>query len=120
MSKHVLIVDDSKVSRMMIRAFMSEKRPDWTFDEASTGDEAVQKCHESQYDLITMDVNMPGISGLEAADRIRVVLPKAFITILTANIQQSVQSRASMLGVSFVQKPINADCIDRILSLAGA
>ncbi len=57
----LLIVDDSKVSRMMIRNKVSQLQPEWQIQEAGTGDEAVAMVRNQAPDFITMDVNMPAI-----------------------------------------------------------
>lgn len=101
----ILIVDDSSVSRMMIRGRIAGLQPDWIVTEAANGDEAIAMVASEQPDYLTMDVNMPGMSGFEAVERIRAVNQKVKIVILTANIQASSRERAEQLGVFFVQKP---------------
>ncbi len=61
--KTILIVDDSRVSRMMIRAMILEKHKDWILEEAASGEEALEKIRTFVPDLISMDVNMPGMGG---------------------------------------------------------
>lgn len=105
MKSKILIVDDSSVSRMMIRGRVSGLQPDWEVIEAANGDDAIALVASEQPDFLTMDVNMPGISGFEAVERIRQVNQTVKIVILTANIQASSRERAERLGVHFVQKP---------------
>ncbi|HPP48297.1 MAG TPA: response regulator, partial [Accumulibacter sp.] len=62
-----LIVDDSRMSRMMIAKYVSQLRPAWSLLEASSGEEALAMIAVSCPDLISMDVNMPGMNGLQAA-----------------------------------------------------
>ncbi len=66
-------------------------------------------------DFITMDVNMPGISGFDAVVRIHEVSPKTRIAMLTANIQESSRERAVVLNVTFVQKPVTEPAIRQAL-----
>ncbi len=106
MPTKLLIVDDSRVSRMMIRARATALRPDWELSEAASGDEALVQVGQSAPDCITMDVNMPGLSGFDAAEKILTIAPQVRIVMLTANIQESSRARADALGVKFVQKPI--------------
>jgi CheY-like chemotaxis protein len=101
----LLIVDDSSVSRMMIRGRVSGLKPDWEVIEAANGDEALAMVAAQHPDYITMDVNMPGMSGFEAVEKIREIDQKARMVILTANIQVSSRERAEQLAVHFVQKP---------------
>ncbi|OQW87686.1 MAG: response regulator [Rhodoferax ferrireducens] len=111
MSRTLLIVDDSKVSRMMIRAKVAQLQPDWTILEADNGDEAVALVRASAPDFITMDVNMPGINGFEAVEQIRAFNTSARIAMLTANIQEASRDRAAQLQVTFVKKPATEPAI---------
>ena len=85
----LLIVDDSSVSRMMIKGRVVGLQPDWQIVEASTGAAAIEMVTADYPDFISMDVNMPGMSGFEAIERIRLINSKAKIVVLTANIQES-------------------------------
>ena len=107
----LLIVDDSRMSRMLIRAIITDTRPNWRIIEASTGDESIKLVEEHSPNFVSMDVNMPGISGLEAAGRIRIRHPEIKIVLCTANIQESTREAASKVGIHFVPKPITAATI---------
>jgi CheY-like chemotaxis protein len=104
----LLIVDDSRMSRMLIRAIIVDTRPNWRIIEATSGDEAIKLADENLPDFVSMDVNMPGISGLEAAGRIRIRHPDTRIVMCTANIQESTREAAKRAGLEFVAKPITA------------
>ncbi len=106
MAHKLLIVDDSKVSRMMIKAKVAQAQPDWLILEAGSGDEALTLARAQTPDFITMDVNMPGINGFEAVARIRAFNPFVRIAMLTANIQESSCAQAAALKVTFVKKPV--------------
>lgn len=112
----LLIVDDSRISRMLIRAIVTDSRPNWRIIEAGSGDEALKLVSEESPDFISMDVNMPGISGLEAAGHIRLRLPDARIALCTANIQESTRDAAARAGLHFVAKPITAQAIGEAIS----
>jgi CheY-like chemotaxis protein len=111
----LLIVDDSRVSRMMIRARVQALQPDWVLDEAASGDEALLVAARSTPDYVTMDVNMPGLNGFETAERLQQQAPKARIVILTANVQESSRTRAASIGLEFVPKPITDLCLKQVL-----
>lgn len=115
MKRKLLIVDDSNVSRLMIRGRFAALRPDWELMEAASGDEAVAKVSADQPDFITMDVNMPGISGFEAAELIQRSHPQVRIAILTANIQSASRDKAQQLRVKFVQKPATQAAIQQAI-----
>ncbi|MDB5894645.1 MAG: response regulator [Rhodoferax sp.] len=106
-SKTLLIVDDSRVSRMMIRGLVATRRPEWVIIEAASGDEALRTVGLQAVDYCTMDINMPGLPGTEAAEQIRQSHPAMRLALFSANIQESQKARASQMGVKFVAKPVN-------------
>lgn len=117
----VLIVDDSRVSRMMIKARMLAACPDWTYLEAASGDEALTMVAAGAPDYLTMDMNMPGLSGFDAAERVSALAPTVRMVMLTANIQESSRVRAEAMGLGFVQKPITDASIKQVIDfLTGA
>lgn len=121
MTHSVLIVDDSRVSRMMIKARMLAVRPDWTYLEAASGDEALTMVAAGAPDYLTMDMNMPGLTGFEAAEQISTMAPTVRMVMLTANIQESSRLRAEAMGLGFVQKPITDASIKQVIDFfAGA
>jgi PAS domain S-box-containing protein len=66
---HILVVDDVAVNRLIVRAMLEPLG--YTFEEAASGHEAVQAAIQRRFDLILMDLQMPGMGGLEAARTIR-------------------------------------------------
>ncbi|WP_437890616.1 response regulator [Phytobacter sp. V91] len=106
MPKHILIVDDSRLSRMISRQYVLRQHKDWDIAEAATGEQAIEMAAEKQPYLILLDVNMPGMGGLAAAAILRDAHPQTHIVLLTANVQTSVQVQAEQLGIGFLSKPI--------------
>jgi CheY-like chemotaxis protein len=113
----VLVVDDSRVSRMMARQFILSAKPGWSVEEAGSGEEALDKVKTVCPMLILIDVNMPGIGGLAAAEQLRGLCPQAHISLVTANVQNATRNRAGELGIGFMEKPITEA---RIHALIGA
>jgi two-component system chemotaxis response regulator CheY len=116
--KSVLIVDDSALSRMMIRGFIEKKYPECVVYEAPTGDVAIEVAAVQAPQLITLDVNMPGMDSFEAASQLHKLCPSARMAVITANIQQSVRKKLQGLGILFlaiVEKPVTEGGIQRIL-----
>ena len=116
-TKTVLVVDDSRVSRLMARQFILSRKPDWLVEEAASGEEAIEKVATLRPVLILLDVNMPGMGGLAAAELLRSMCPGAHISLVTANVQNATRNRAAEIGVGFMQKPITET---RIHALIGA
>ncbi|WP_229418747.1 response regulator [Pseudoduganella flava] len=116
----VMIVDDSRVSRLVARQYILGLHADWTVVEAANGEEALAKAPEARPQLVLMDVNMPGMGGLACAEQLRKLLPDAHISLLTANVQDATRARAGEIGVGFMEKPITEERIARLVApLAG-
>jgi CheY-like chemotaxis protein len=115
-AKTVLIVDDSRVSRLMARQYITGLHPDWIVEEAGTGEEALLKSRDVHPHLVLMDVNMPGMGGIAAAEQLRRENPALPISLLTANVQTATREAAEAIGVGFVEKPITEARIARLLS----
>ena len=79
----VYLVDDHELVRTGIRHILEDVRGFQVVGEAVSGEQAVQWCRENQPDVILMDMNMPGIGGLEATKKIIRYNPDAKIIVLT-------------------------------------
>jgi two-component system chemotaxis response regulator CheY len=112
----LLIVDDARTSRMIIKGIVANLRPTWRIVEAASGDEALQRIGEEVPAYVSMDVNMPGMTGLEAAGRIRLRHPEVNIVLCTANVQESVRNAAEKAGIHFVAKPINENTVTAMIA----
>lgn len=107
----LLIVDDSKLARLMIKGFANENNTGIEILEAANGNEALDIVSNKKINHITVDYNMPGMDGLELIQKLRTSQPNANICLLTANVQDSIQSRTKELDINFIAKPINEEKI---------
>lgn len=119
-TKTILVVDDSRVARMMVKYHVQNRYPDWSVEEASSGEEAIEKAKAVSPSLMILDVNMEGMGGIAAAEELRRAHPDARITILTANIQDATRNKALAIGVGFMTKPVSAEGIYRMIEEFGA
>ena len=104
MARSVLVVDDAAFMRMMIRDILS--REGYVIYEAVNGRDAVEKYMEVHPDLVTMDITMPGMSGLEALQSIREQDPGARVLMVSAMGQQKMIVEALEYGaMDFLVKP---------------
>lgn len=79
----VLIADDHPVFRYGLRALLSAEPTTEVVGEATTGEETIELATSLMPDVILMDLNMPGINGIEATQRILAVLPTIAVLVLT-------------------------------------
>ena len=114
-AKILLIVDDSRVSRMMIRTLVLAQQPQWIIIEAASGNEALEIVDRDTPNYCTMDINMPGLIGTDAAEQILAKYPGIRIAIFSANIQEAQQVRAAALGVHFIAKPVTKKTVAQAL-----
>jgi CheY-like chemotaxis protein len=105
----VLIVDDSRMSRSILRNVL-EKAGYSVIQEASNGEEAVAAYKECHPDLVTLDITMPKMDGLEALTRILDFDDDAKAIMITAAGQQDKLIKALKVGAKrFISKPFNED-----------
>lgn len=115
MSKSFLIVDDSRVSRMFIRQFVTKLMPDWHVAEAGNSDEALSLIELQSYDIVSVDFNMPGINGLDLSKMLQEKMPYSFIALVTANIQKSTEQATQQLKINYYKKPVSEEMIQRLI-----
>jgi DNA-binding NarL/FixJ family response regulator len=105
----ILVVDDHEAIRLGIRAMLALD-PRWQIcGEASDGNEAVQKAAKLLPDLVILDVNLPGKSGLAAAQEIRRVAPRARILIFSMHDSPTLKAEFRRVGAqAFMLKSASA------------
>ena len=105
MAKKVLIVDDSALVRKQLTEIISTL--DFDIQTAKNGQEAVDKATQTQYDVITMDINMPVMDGIEAVRQIMAQQPTAILMISSLTTEDAgITMDALDLGaVDYIAKP---------------
>ncbi len=105
MSKTILIVDDAAFMRMMIKDILT-KNGYQVLGEAQTGKEAVEMYKKLKPDLVTMDITMPEMNGIDAVKAIKQIDPQARIIMCSAMGQQAMVIDAIQAGArDFIVKP---------------
>jgi YesN/AraC family two-component response regulator len=99
MSK-VLIIEDSKMYRQILRETLQFRFPKIEILEAGDGAEALAKLSDSPPDLIFMDIKLPGETGLELTKKIKMQNPSSTIIILTSYDLPEYREAASQYKVS--------------------
>ena len=100
----VLVVDDESALRKALRTSLTASGFD--VEEARSGEEALGSVQQHQFDLVLLDVSMPGMSGIDACRRIRGISPQAGIVMVTVRDQEDDKVRALDAGADdYVTKP---------------
>ena len=120
MSKKILIVDDAAFMRMMIKNIVSKAGYE-VVGEAENGAMAVELYKEHKPDLVTMDITMPEMDGIQAVKAIKEFDSNANVVMCSAMGQQAMVMEAIQAGAKdFIVKPFQQDrilqTIERVLS----
>ena len=111
-----LIVDDSKLARMVMASALRRIRPDWELVEATSAQDALDAISVGSVDVALVDFNMPGTDGLELLAKIWQVHPKMPVALVSANLQDEIISRTRELNAAFVAKPLTDEALGAFLS----
>lgn len=113
----VLVVDDNALNRKVVLLFLQQLG--YSPTGASSGEEALQWLQKEEFDLVLLDVQMPGVDGLETARRIRSILPKErqpVLIALTAFTFDDVHQQVLEAGMDeCVYKPLSLDQLKKVL-----
>src|SRR6185295_5719222 len=102
--KRLLVVDDHAIVRSGIRRLLSE-RPDIQVSEAASGEEAMSAVLDLAVDLIVLDLNLPGLGGLELLRRLIRTVPKVPVLIFSQHAEAIYATKALEAGAQgFVSK----------------
>ena len=101
----ILIVDDSHTSRKMLRNIL-ESNGHEIIDEAVNGQEGVQKFQALKPDVVTLDITMPVVDGVEALKMIKALDPESKVVMVTAAGQKNKMIECIKAGANeFLTKP---------------
>lgn len=114
--KRVLIVDDATFMRISIRT-MLEKNGFQVVGEAENGEVAVKKYVELNPDIVTMDITMPDMDGVQALKAIKQIDSNCKIVMVSAMGQETFVREAVISGAKgFIVKPVNEEHLVKTLS----
>lgn len=106
----VLVVDDAAFMRAILRKVLTEGGHEVV--EAGSGAEALERYHDVQPDLVTLDITMPDMDGIETLKALRAIAPQARVIMCSAMGQEGLVLEAIQLGaLDFVVKPFKPDRI---------
>lgn len=96
---NILVVDDNAAVRRYLRALL-EQQIDWRVcDEARTGGEALERVKENPPDVILLDLQMPGLNGLDVAREVSRLCPQIPILLVTIHLTHQLADEARKVGV---------------------
>lgn len=111
MSKRILVIDDEEAIRKSFLLALEESG--YEVDTAESGEAGIEMQRKTKYDLIFLDLNMPGISGVETLREIRKQEPGLPVYIVTAFYREFLKDLTSVekdgIGFELLKKPIGAD-----------
>lgn len=107
----ILMVDDSRLARMLLRGLLAEALPGWEILEAENGEQALELVKDQAPGLALVDFNMPGINGLDLCVQLRERWPEVPLHLVTANIQDKVRERAARHRIGFINKPVSRESL---------
>jgi two-component system, chemotaxis family, chemotaxis protein CheY len=115
---NILIVDDSLMIRRLIKMIV-EKSGHNVIAEAETGEEAYIKYKVFRPDLVTMDISMPGMDGIQAVKKIIGSFPEANIIMISAITQKELVFEALESGAKrYIFKPLTDEKVDFVIGQA--
>lgn len=116
MMKRTLIIDDAAFMRLALKSIL-EKNGFEIVGEAENGAIGVKMYMELMPDIVTMDITMPIMNGLDALKQIKTFDPKAKVVMLSAMGQEPYIREAVMLGAkSFIVKPLKEEHVVKVLT----
>jgi CheY-like chemotaxis protein len=111
--RHVLVIDDDAVVGRSFDRVLSNKG--YEVDTALNGEEGLKDIESQDYDVIFTDIKMPGMDGLEVAERIKARCPWTPVVVITGYGTEENEARAHVLGVNgFVRKPLTPEMIESV------
>jgi CheY-like chemotaxis protein len=111
----VLVVDDSATMRTIVRKLLAGTRFPLEFAEADEGFAALKMVRETAIDLVFLDYNMPGFSGLETMAEFKREKQRVHVVLMTSMEDDSLPDRAREQGAAFLKKPFYPADIDAVL-----
>lgn len=115
LTSRALIVDDSPTMRSIVRKLLTTTRFPLEISEADEGFAALKRVGEAGIDLVFLDYNMPGFSGIETLAEIKRMKRRVDVVVMTSADDESLAGRAREYGAAFLKKPFYPADIEAVL-----
>ena len=110
----ILVADDEESMRWVLSKALRKKG--YSVDLAADGGQALRQVREQSYDLVIVDIKMPGMSGLEFLDKARELRPDLLVVVMTAEASMKNAVEAMKRGAyDYITKPFDLEVIDAII-----
>ncbi len=110
--RKVLVVDDDAVVGTSFNRVLTEKKG-YVVTTAQNAHEALKQIREQEFDVVFTDIKMPGMDGVELAERVKASHPWTPVVIITGYGTTANETRAKAAGVSdFMRKPLSPEMIE--------
>jgi two-component system invasion response regulator UvrY len=96
----ILIADDHPIVRRGLKQILEETQLVLSVEEASTGEEALEKVRKGKFDIVLLDISMPGMNGLEVLEGIKKMKPSLPVLMLSIYPEEDYAVRALKAGAS--------------------
>ena len=97
---NILLVDDHELVRSGVNRILNEVKGFKVIHECETGEDAIKYCRKTEPDVILMDMDMPGMGGLEATKKILRIAPDIQVIILTAHTENPFPTKVMQIGAA--------------------
>ncbi len=120
MQEKILIVDDEEILRLAMKSKL--ELADFVVDIASDGEEALNKLKQTEFDVVLLDIKMPGMGGIEALKLFTELFPKTDVIMLTGFADFSTTIECLKIGArDYLVKPVDGtELVTRLQSLVRA
>jgi DNA-binding NtrC family response regulator len=115
----VLIVDDSTVVRQIVQKILQASIFNCEITEAADGEAALACCQSGQFDVVFLDCNMPGLSGIATMKRLALIRHSLKVVMITGDQNSITEEEALSSGAcAFLRKPFTSQDVDQVLHAA--
>lgn len=116
MTLKILVVDDSKLVQEMLKDTIL-RHENVSVDLANNGNEAIEKVNEKNYDLVFLDILMPGRDGFEVMATVKTFSPNTQFVVCSSADPQEIKEKVKELNVRYIiKKPFREEDIQTIIS----
>lgn len=106
MTKILLLVNDSRVSRMMIKTVILQLYPDWQVLEAGDDKTALELTRNQTFDIAILLLNTSKLNGIELAEKLMIKHPQSDYALIIDNTKNVVDIKAEKLGLNLIETPV--------------